>query len=82
MCFHSCLVTDLGRGDPDLFINIAPPNTLITPSMFPNMTNNPTWQSRRIGSESISIPPTDPNYRSQALYLISVSGDAHDAYDM
>jgi len=56
-------VTDLGTGDPDLFIS--------TVSHYPNRTSN-QWASQRVRGDTIIIPPTDPNYCTFCTYYIGV----------
>jgi len=56
-------VTDLGRGDPDLFVS--------TKDNFPNATYH-MWAGQRLSGDSVTIPSTDDNYCSQCTYFISV----------
>jgi len=65
-------VTDLGTGDPDLFIS--------TSNMHPNTTKNSMWSSQRLRGDSITIPPTDPHYCSQCTYYIGVYAFASTSF--
>lgn len=56
-------VTDLGTGDPDLFIS--------TEYSRPNMTHY-TWRAQQLSTDSITIPHTDPHACTLCTYYISV----------
>jgi len=57
-------VTDLARGDPDLYVS--------TTNLHPGRTTNWTWKSETIGADSITIAATDPNACGACNYYVSV----------
>lgn len=57
-------VTDFSRGDPDLYVS--------TTAVRPNASDY-MWVARQLYNDSITIPPTDPNYCVDCVYHIGVS---------
>lgn len=66
-------VTDLGRGDPDLFVS----KTNTRPSAA-----NHTWAAQTIRGDSITIPPTDPEACVLCTYYIGVSAFTNTTFTL
>uniref|UniRef100_A0A7S4DNT6 Uncharacterized protein n=1 Tax=Lotharella globosa TaxID=91324 RepID=A0A7S4DNT6_9EUKA len=62
------VVTDLARGDPDLYISAT--------NEHPSR-HNYTWKSNTIGADAITIAASDPNACGTCRYFISVYAYTH-----
>lgn len=67
-------VTDLGQGDPDLYVSTA--------TRTPNTTSS-MWHGVRYRSDSITIPPTDPNACQQrCTYYVGVHAFLNSSFTL